>query len=179
MPKKKIPWIEITAVCTLLLLIMTIIALHDKLSIFFRSIVKIFIKIFDILSSTLLFKVPIYFLLLLIILFFLVRIIIKKIKRRDFMYIRGCVLFQIFQLEEIGEESLISEYIEILHSGFGNEINNEILPKEKELEFRNIITDLLNNKLIIAEADTRDEGKLYKLTDKGRRYAKRKGWNVL
>lgn len=172
MRKKKIPWIEITAVSSLLLLV---IAILTNLSIFFRWIAKIF----DSLSSTLLFKVPIYFSFLLIILFFLIRIFIKKIKRRDFMYVRDGVLFQIFQLKKIAEKSLNYEYIEILKTGFGYEINNEILPKEKKWEFRNIIIDLLNNKLIIAEAETRDEGKLYKLTDKGRRYAKRKRWKVL
>ena len=179
MHKKKIPSIEITAICTFLLLLITAIVFRDELSDFLGLIVNLFIKILDILLLILLFKIPIYLLLLLIILFLLIGITIKKIKRRNFVDVRDSILFQIFQLGEIGEKSLIYEYIELLESGFGYKINNEILPKDKELEFKNIIADLLKCKLIISKAETRDKGKLYKLTDKGRKYARRKKWKVL
>lgn len=179
MQKKKIPWTEITAVCSFLLLLITIIVFQDKLSTFFRSLGGIYTKIYDVFLLILSLKVPIYVLLLLVIFFFMIRIIIKRIKRKSFVYIRDCVLHQIFQLEEIGEKSLRYEYIEILKSGFGYKINNEVLPEEKETEFQDIIADLFKNKLIISEAETKDKGKLYKMSEKGRKYAKKKRWKVL
>lgn len=179
MRKKKIPWIEITTVCSFLLLIITIIVFLDKLSTFFRPKIEIFTKIFDVFPLILLLRIPIYILPLLVILFFLIRVIIKKIKRRNFIYIRDSVLHQIFQLGEIGEKSLTYEYIEILKSGYGYKINSEVLPKEKEKEFKNIIADLLSNKLIKSEAESGATGKLWQLTDKGRKYAKRRRWKVL
>ena len=82
-------------------------------------------------------------------------------------------------MQEIGEQSLTYEYAEILELGYGFKLNNGEMPKEKEPEFKKIISDLLKNNLIKSEASTTDQGKLYKMTDKGLRYAKRKKWKVL
>jgi len=144
------------------------------------SLENLIVNVAEFLYNCLIFKIPIYLLFLLIILIFLSRIIIKKIKkRRKLIYICDSVLHQIFQLREIPEKSLIYEYIEILKTGFGYEINNEILPEEKKHEFQDIIAHLLNKKLIVSKTETSDKGKLYKLSEKGRRYAKKKKWKVL
>lgn len=179
MQKKKISWTEITTICTVLLLIITIIVFQDKLSIFFRSLGGVYTKIYNVLLQILSLKVSIYILLFLVILVFMIRKIIKRIKKRNFVYIRDCILHQIFQLEEIGENSLRYEYIEILKSEFGYKINKETLTKKKEAEFQDIIADLFKRKLIVSEGETKDLGKLYEMSEKGRKYVKRKGWKVL
>lgn len=109
----------------------------------------------------------------------MIRKMIKRIKKRNFVYIRDCILYQLFQLEEIRENSLRYEYIEILKSGFGYKINKETLTKKKEAEFQDIIADLIKKKLIVSEGETKDPGKLYEMSEKGRKYIKRKGRKVL
>lgn len=178
MGKKKIPWIEITALSTVLLLVIAVIRFHKELFSLLESLGKFFLEFLKIFLLILLFKIPIYFILLLFLLIFFIRFSIRRYKRREFIDVRDGILFQIFQLGEIGTKDLMYEYIEILDSGYGYEINDEILPKDKDLEFKNIIADLLNKNLIKSDASSGSTGKLYKLTEKGFKYARRKKWKV-
>lgn len=179
MAKEKREWAAITAVATILILVISIIAFWSHILSFLSSVRKLFVDILNIFPTILTFGIPLYLLFIIALLVVIVRFIIRKYNRREFLKVRDNLLYSIFQLQEIGEISLTYEYIEILERGYGIKINNEKMPKEKESEFKNIISDLVNNNLIKSYASTKDQGKLYKMTDKGLKYAKRKKWKVL
>jgi len=179
MAKEKKDWAAITAVAAILTLVVSIIAFRNHILSFLSSVGKFLMDILNIFPTILSFRIPLYSLFIIFLLVVLVSFIIRRYNRREFLKVRDNLLFKILQLQEIGEKSLTYEYTEILELGYGLKINNGKIPKEKESEFKNIISDLVINNLIKYEASTKDQGKLYKMTDKGLKYAKRKKWQVL